>query len=82
MITINDVQTLLSDAATLIAAGDYSGAIDKALAAQTLLAGIPNTEDNGQKMEFRESIDAVIRNCRQRTGSRSGIRTVQVVERR
>lgn len=66
-ITLSDVQTKLSAAAAAILSGDYATAYSYALAAQTLLAGIPDSSfgaNPGVQLRFRETIEQTLVNIR------------------
>ncbi len=80
----SDVNTLMSAASTAIQAGDYATAITKALAAQALLAAIPEAESGGQdgsRAKYSpEAIENFIANARiqQNSSSSVGIQRTKV----
>ena len=53
--TISNVDARLALADAAIGDGDYASARDYVLQAETLLAGIPDTEKDGHSIRFREA---------------------------
>lgn len=63
-ITVAQMQVHLEAARAAIDAGDYAVAEVQALAAQAVLAGLPDTENNRTVTTFRETIDDLLKNIR------------------
>ena len=57
MATLSEIQTRVSEAVTALDGGDYAEALRLCRGAAMLLAVVPNSEFQGEKMEFdREAI--------------------------
>jgi hypothetical protein len=76
----SDVETLMTAAKTAILASNYATAVQNALAAQALLAAIPDGGwRDGASMKWRpESIQDFIDSCRQLQAASGGIQRTKV----
>lgn len=63
-ISVAQMQEHLDAARAAIVAGDYATAEVQALAAQTCLAGIPNGQQAGDEIAWRETIESLLNNIR------------------
>lgn len=80
--SVSAVNTLMTAASVAVQALDYATAINKALAAQALLAALPDTEiagRQGSKMEWRpQSIQDFIDSARQSRTGATGIQRTKL----
>jgi len=67
-ITVAQFQSHLDAARTAIGITDYTTAESEALQAQTCLAGIPDGELDGNRVEWRETIRDLLANIRRAAG--------------
>jgi hypothetical protein len=76
MTTISDYTALIRAASAALSADNPAGALTHALAAQALLAAIPDTEKDGRSIKFRErEIAELVKSIR---AAEAATRTVQV----
>lgn len=80
--TISEINTEIDATESLVKAGNYSAALDRALCVQLGLAGMPDIEKGGRGGETMkwplDRIDKFILNLRQRITSSVGLQRTKV----
>lgn len=81
--SVADIQTAMTSAASLLAAGDYAGAIDQALIAKAHLIALPDATlglgKNGMQTAWRsDDVDQFIAQCNRRRTAAKGIQTSNI----
>jgi hypothetical protein len=81
-ITVTQLHAHLEAARLAIAGEDYATALNEALAAQTCLAGLPDSEAGGDRIHWRQTTQELIAEIKHRRGSALGIQRTNITKTR